>query len=198
MIAMERVVIPIGTRFGLWTVIGAGTMRRKWVRYLLVRCECGIEREVYRGDLRGGKSSGCRRCTHDDGRDGLHVLFDHVRGEAGKRGLSWTLSEPTFRALVTANCFYCDAPPDGRKIDRGDRRSRRTTVPALGIDRMDSAVGYEDGNCVPCCRRCNFAKGRLLPHEYVEHCRRVAAHRLPVRVLRRQERADDRQLPLSA
>ena len=37
----------------------------------------------------------------------------------------------------------------------------------LGLDRLDCIRGYEEGNLVPCCARCNEARGHLLdPDEF--------------------------------
>jgi hypothetical protein len=51
-------------------------------------------------------------------------------------------------------CFYCGI-------------SRRYVV--LGIDRMNSQLGYVRENCVPCCSQCNYMKRELLPEEFKQH-----------------------------
>lgn len=49
--------IPIGTKFGRWTIIGPLTSGR--LVKLPCRCDCGTERNVERGHLLNGSSSGC-------------------------------------------------------------------------------------------------------------------------------------------
>lgn len=52
---MKRFEEQIGKTFGQWTVIGAGSKPD----YLLCRCKCGKEREVYWPNLKNGKSRSC-------------------------------------------------------------------------------------------------------------------------------------------
>jgi hypothetical protein len=44
-----------------------------------------------------------------------------------------------------------------------------------GIDRMDNRQGYITGNCVGCCKTCNFMKKSLDAHTFVERCGHVSA-----------------------
>lgn len=68
--------------------------------------------------------------------------FTHYKYRAHKACLSFTLPFRLFEDLVTDNCFYCGEPPD----------------PLNGIDRLDSNLGYDQGNCVTACGTCNIAK----------------------------------------
>lgn len=42
-----------------------------------------------------------------------------------------------------------------------------------GIDRIDSSLGYEINNCVPCCWNCNMMKGTKKPEEFIKNCRDI-------------------------
>jgi len=53
-----------------------------------------------------------------------------------------------FKDIIKQPCHYCG----GFSSDM-DENSRGN-----GIDRKDSNKGYETGNCVPCCKTCNFVK----------------------------------------
>lgn len=53
-------------------------------------------------------------------------------------------------------CFYCGITPElmQKIMDKYNNRVYRMTV-----DRIDSSKGYEEGNMVLCCLRCNHIKG---------------------------------------
>lgn len=53
----NRIPVPIGDRFGSWTVVGLGK-RSHWS----CRCDCGTEKEVRIYTLRQGESTGCPKC----------------------------------------------------------------------------------------------------------------------------------------
>ena len=48
-------------------------------------------------------------------------------------------------------CWYCGSMP----------------IPRNGIDRQDNSKGYEIGNCVPCCTKCNLLKSDM---SYEDFC----------------------------
>lgn len=42
-----------------------------------------------------------------------------------------------------------------------------------GIDRKNNTLGYLPDNVVPCCKTCNWAKGKKSYEEFMEYLRRV-------------------------
>lgn len=80
---------------------------------------------------------------------------------AKRRNLQWSLSEHQCHALFTAVCHYCANSPPAASLN--------------GIDRIDSIKGYTRDNVVPCCKQCNWAKGRLTYQQFLNMCRRIAA-----------------------
>ena len=42
-----------------------------------------------------------------------------------------------------------------------------------GIDRVDSKIGYVEGNIVPCCEKCNFMKSNLEVDVFLEHVHKI-------------------------
>jgi len=70
------VTVPVGTRFGDWTVVGE-THRRlskktgNFCRMIVCRCACGVVRAVFLFGLRAGKSNGCGCKRHVAKRRGL-------------------------------------------------------------------------------------------------------------------------------
>ncbi len=76
---------------------------------------------------------------------------------ARARGLEWRLSTLEVVHLTQALCFYCGAEPQGRV----------GKFVYNGIDRKDNAQGYTLGNCVTCCKRCNFLKRDMLFQDWI-------------------------------
>ena len=65
--------------------------------------------------------------------------------------VSLTIEE--VRSLIFNNCFYCDSKPSNK------RTIGKITMKCSGLDRIDSDDGYHLHNVVPCCFKCNCAKG---------------------------------------
>lgn len=72
--------------------------------------------------------------------------FGFMRRRARKEGLELNLTFEEFLFIRSHSCHYC-----------------KGTLPEAGsgIDRQDHRLGYVHGNCVPCCKDCNTAKGLL-------------------------------------
>lgn len=65
-----------------------------------------------------------------------------LKKSAIRREIEYSLPADLAKDLVTDSCFYCGAPPE----------------PFNGIDRVDNAKGYLEGNVVSCCKYCNAGK----------------------------------------
>ena len=83
-----------------------------------------------------------------------------IRQQADRKGYAWELGEECATSLMMSPCFYCG-------FLSGDTLN--------GIDRMDNRQGYSAGNCVGCCKTCNFMKKSLDAHTFVERCGQVSA-----------------------
>lgn len=60
---MKKIELPMGTRFGRWTVIGpAEPLKSNRQARFLCRCECGVEKAITSQSLRKGYSTQCREC----------------------------------------------------------------------------------------------------------------------------------------
>ena len=71
----------------------------------------------------------------------LNGRFATYKAGAKKRSLAFGLTKDQFAAFWQLPCNYC-----GQEIA------------TIGIDRVDSSLGYVVGNCVPCCIVCNKIK----------------------------------------
>lgn len=83
---------------------------------------------------------------------GHRQLFNVCKQSAKKRKLSFNLTEEQVKSLMIQNCHYCGMQ-NSCLFKQGRLRLKHN-----GIDRVDSKIGYEFSNCVPCCTFCNYAK----------------------------------------
>lgn len=72
--------------------------------------------------------------------------FSAAKFKAKARGLSWVLDYDQYAGLLAKRCEYCRC---------------RTNDTGVGLDRLDSAIGYELLNVVSCCWPCNMAKNAI-------------------------------------
>lgn len=84
-----------------------------------------------------------------------HRRFLQYRMEATRRDLSFNLTEQQSCSLFADSCYYCNGP--GR-----------------GIDRLDSHIGYEIYNVVPCCTMCNRMKLDFSVEEFIKRCKEIS------------------------
>lgn len=106
-----------------------------------------------------------------------HVFREYIRN-AANRDIPMNLKFEEFNELIGQNCYYCGAEPIVHEslIDRSNK-----SEPMLkhnGIDRLDSSIGYEKDNCVPCCYICNRAKAQLGTKEFLAHIKKIYDYRI--------------------
>ena len=179
--------IPTGTRFGSWTVLGRGANfdrncgrgpdGRRDYRWR-VRCDCGQEALVASGSLLGGHSKSCG-CYIGELLDtaAKNGLLSAYKSRAKRGGLSWGLSDGDFFMLTLQNCDYCGCAP-GNVVNTRRKSGLKKGAEYVynGIDQVDSSLGYEHDNCVPCCKICNLAKRNMPREEFIEWINRGHAH----------------------
>lgn len=129
--------IEPGTQFGYFTVIREAP-RRKRLRYMLCRCVCGAEREVFLGNLKARKSISCG-CSHDFGAVGRAIVL------AQRYALSQESDEG--RMCLTCNTWKpWEAFPNDPRRSRGKQSNCtqcvrwRTIKATYGIGRDEWGV----------------------------------------------------------
>lgn len=147
------------------------------------RCSCGAERVVRLGSLSSGVTRSCgqhRTAQTAQGEAGFRRLLGAYRVNAKRREHTFALAEDVFRALVTGNCHYCGQAPSNVSEHSAGRVTAATRANSTflynGIDRLDTARGYEADNVVTCCATCNRAKLAMTYDEFVSWLRRVHRH----------------------
>jgi len=189
--------IQPGFRFGRLVVFSRGqqhfrlrngTMRKDGWTWLC-RCDCGKNVEIRSASLRMGATKSCARscgCLVSEnarkhlqsacaawrlpaGEGALRAVLRQYKYSAKRRKLLFALSDEEARALFTKPCHYCGSAPSN--ISKG--RDRNGDFVWNGIDRVDPARGYEHGNVVTACAKCNLAKQSLTGSEFLAQVQRI-------------------------
>ena len=181
-----------GDRHGRLTLIKEIERTNPSYRRFQFKCDCGV---ITEGPWHNTKTScGClqiERIRENNckkrkayGEANFNVLLGGYKKAAERRGNSFTLSTERFKELTSSNCRYCGKPPS-RIIDALSGKSKVTGHPGYhyygpyicnGIDRVDSTKGYDEGNVVPCCWRCNCAKAETDAPSFVRWVTGVSDH----------------------
>lgn len=91
----------------------------------------------------------------------FNYRFKGIKQQAQKKCIIWNddLTDTIGYEMMISECHYCGLLSD-KTLN--------------GIDRMDSTDSYEKGNCVSCCKNCNFIKGSLDPSTFVNRCKHIS------------------------
>jgi hypothetical protein len=121
------------------------------------KCVCGNIVTVSGKNLRHGTSKSCGCMGRKPSDVAFHNLYLRLKRSAEDREYSWKLDKGFVRTITSMPCHYCGALPN--QISWSTKRN--DTYIYNGIDRLNNSTGYEEYNCVPCCKTCNSAKGVL-------------------------------------
>lgn len=155
-----------GKRFGRLVAIRR-VKRWRLGSHWLCRCDCGKEATIYLGNLKTNtKSCGCYRSEAaskwqqelkvKSGRNPkLDTKFSYYKRNAKVREVPWKLTRGDFEEILKEPCHYCG------------------TGHHIGIDRVDSLLGYDYSNVVACCTWCNQAKNDRSTEEFADWVERI-------------------------
>ena len=103
-------------------------------------------------------------------------VYNAYHRRAKEKGLAFHLSRREFAELIKGGCFYCGRGPD--KEQARIKANGRETLKCSGLDRVDNTLGYEPGNCVPCCTRCNRMKTNMTLEDFFQQVSRIYHFRM--------------------
>lgn len=178
-----------GKRFGYVTVIRRavegeypvdGSNLRRWI----VKCDCGSEAVKIGYNIKDSRTVRCSKkhckiklpaCNRLKwGQAAKNLAYSQMKGDlttrasygAGRR--VWELSIDEFVSITSKPCRYC-----GIKSSKEMGKFKNSDVYGFyeynGIDRIDSSKGYILGNCVSCCKYCNYAKNNQTEDQFKTH-----------------------------
>jgi hypothetical protein len=156
-----------------------------------VTCDCGVVKSIKGNQLTSGGTISCgcalrdeydklrhktsRRNQKPHGLAAFNELLNSYKQRARRAKISFNLSTSQFKILTSLQCHYCGVEP--KQISPVPARRKNRAVNGYyyynGIDRLDSDMGYEAVNCVPCCEICNKAKRDLKTEDFYEWIQRL-------------------------
>jgi hypothetical protein len=87
------------------------------------------------------------------------TAYIKCRNGAKRRHIKFSLTIAELMQEWQKPCFYCGED-----------------IKTIGIDRIDSSIGYIAGNIRSCCKWCNWMKNVRTSSEFIDHCHRIVEH----------------------
>lgn len=85
----------------------------------------------------------------------IRMKIYNIKQGAKDRDYSFELSDEETRMLITSNCYYCNKEQ------------------SMGIDRVNSSIGYIKGDVVPCCGTCNIMKNAFSQETFLTQIHKI-------------------------
>ena len=167
-----------GCSFGGYTVLARVASKQAGMTRWQCRCRCGTVKEVNSNALKSGRAASCGGCR-------FHNKYPHVGdlsgGEWGSVDRSANFRKIPF--IVTqeqawklfqsqeGNCALSGVPL--RLVKNWSTRTRGQTA---SLDRIDSSLGYVDGNLQWVHKDVNYMKRTLDQLTFIQWCKKIAAN----------------------
>lgn len=179
-----RETYPIGTKFGLWTIISdevkVGSNRSL---YQLCQCACGNIQWKALSALRSGSTTRCKKCGNktyitEDGQisvNGLiNTFFNHIKSGLQKRKkvsqLEFNITPKYLEELYEKQNHKCAISGLSLELDI----TKTAIQQNWSLDRIDSNVGYIEGNVQWVHKDINMMKQSYDNEYFKKMCCKVA------------------------
>lgn len=135
-------------------------VKEKRFRYSLPRLalcvKCGEEHQVINQHLTCLKCVPTQKEYAEKHRDSLNGRISMYMTNAKRRGLSFDLSMGEFASFWKKPCSYCGSE-----------------IKTIGLDRIDSSIGYNISNVVSCCSTCNAMKNNSSNEKWIAQMKKI-------------------------
>lgn len=151
--------------------------KNKITKYECECIKCGSKSYKQLHHIKGFKGSGCLECTEKltvkprssiEERNYTNYKYK-IEHQTTKE---FKLSFEEFNSLVKQDCYYCGSSPVFPERFKTEFKNR-DIVYFNGIDRINSNIGYQLDNCVPCCTKCNSMKSDLEVKDFLKHVNKI-------------------------
>ena len=117
-----------------------------------------------------GRKARCKACQREWNKKNNHrkresqrkyakkpeVRYKKYKASAESRGYEWNVSFEHFMTYWNLPCVHCGDP-----------------IETIGLDRVDSSLGYTEGNLEPCCSICNRLKSDSDTVDWYAHMEKI-------------------------
>jgi len=174
---MTRLIDETDNRHGRLLVLERFEESECGAAQWICECDCGEVVVVDGRSLRKGNTRSCGCLKRDIhtlpmGNASFNMLLARMEARAERRGLDWQITVSQVRLFTKQPCHYCGAEPS--QVARTHNSNGAYIY--SGLDRIDNDRGYVDGNVVPCCSVCNYAKRSMTVKEFYAWIERVHTH----------------------
>ena len=152
------------------------------LRKFKCKCKCGNTcirtGKVLTQAIRKNQDSNCgciysgNNRTNDQKEESItRCVFNSYKDSARRRGLLFDITFSFLKETINQECIYCGLEKSNKR--QGQKANKEYSLRYNGIDRKNSAEGYTEENCVPCCYICNRAKSNLDFSEWESYIERL-------------------------
>lgn len=174
----KRTIVPIGYKFGTWTVISDGEYINKQWRYK-VQCTCGNTRLMPVSQImKPDRYNTCLRCSLGKTLSNFRESFiNNIKRNAFSRGKDFAddVTPEYLYSLLEKQNFKCALTGDNLLPEDNSLDHLRRDLP-LSLDRIDSSKGYIRGNVQWVTKQVNLMKGVMTTEELFEICSKILNH----------------------
>ncbi|MBS1722359.1 MAG: hypothetical protein JSS66_05070 [Armatimonadetes bacterium] len=162
----------IGLRFGQLTVLEKKTGK------VVCACACGRKVRCTPGSLTSGSIQSCSKCAWSgigQADTALVMVISKARSAALKRGLQFAVGNEFLTELYNAQGRMC-ALSGVRLNVASNAQEHKSGLTTASLDRVDSNLGYVEGNVQWVHKDVNCMKWNLRQHEFIQWCHAIANH----------------------
>jgi hypothetical protein len=187
----KRLLDLTGQVFGKLTIIGSGDRVSGFTAWKC-RCQCGNIKNIRTNSLRKGTtiSCGCAKKEYKSGKIESCLVgkrfskyvgsipsayFNDLKKNAKSRNLDFNLSPESLDFLYKKQKGKCAI--SGLNIAFDVDINQSNTYPA-SLDRINSSVGYVDGNIQWVAREVNHMKWSLKEEDFLFFCEAIVRHKM--------------------
>jgi len=167
-----------GTKINRLTILKLDHIDKRWRRWYLCRCDCGVEKVIQGSSITSGNTKSCG-CLGTEIRRTRRVSKNHsevtatilgYKRHAKTRGIKFELTREEVIDIIFKKCYYCGCEPSNLKVTKN---SIDGGLYYNGLDRVDSHKNYTVDNVVPCCHQCNRAKNNMSKKDFLNWIKSV-------------------------
>lgn len=174
----KRTIVPIGYKFGTWTVVSEGEYINNQWRYK-VQCTCGNTRYMPASQImKSNRYNTCLRCSLGKRLSNFRESFiNNIKKSAFSRGKEFAedVTPEYLYELLESQNFKCALTGDNLLPEDNSLDHLRKELP-LSLDRIDSSRGYIRGNVQWVTKQVNLMKGVMTIEELLETCSKILNH----------------------
>ena len=172
----RTIKLEVGSKYKHWTIL-EGPIYKNSTAYYKVKCDCGTESHKLPTELlSNNKCFQCENCAHKENMANIRkkngevgnlskTRYTKIRKAAGCRNLTFNVTIEYLWNLFQEQKQMCAIT--------GDYISN---IEEASLDRIDSSIGYEEGNVQWVTIQANLSKHTMAMSQLYEFCEKVLNH----------------------